>query len=114
MATLNSFVSEKQLTTIEAPMLSANSTEKKFIGAATVTNTYTSEVEVTFWRMLTATTGTTGSGGNWAIQKTIPAKATVRLDKLLGQVLGFSMKISALASVTGVVNVDMSGTTETT
>ena len=59
MATLNSFVSEKQLTTIEATLLSTNSTEKKFIGAATVTNTYTSEVEVTFWRMLTATTGDT-------------------------------------------------------
>ena len=114
MATLNSFVSEKQLTTIEASLLSTNSTEKKFIGAATVTNTYTSEVEVTFWRMRTNTTGITGSGGNSMIQKSIPAKATVRLDKLLGQVLGFSMKISALASVTDVVNVDISGTTETT
>ena len=111
--TLNNFVSETQLTTSEVALVFTSSSEKKFIGAATVTNTSTSAVEVTFWRMLTATTGTTVSGGNWFIKKTIPANQTERLDKLLGQVLGNSMKISALADTTSVINVDISGTTET-
>ena len=111
--TLNNFVSETQLTTSEASLTTTGIGEKKFIGAATVTNTSTSNVTVTLWRIGSAVTGTTGSGGNQFLVKTIGAGATERLDRLLGQVLGESMKISALASVTGVVNIDISGTTET-
>lgn len=111
--TLANFTSETQLTTSEVAMVSTTSSEKKFIGMATLTNTSSSNVEVTLWRILTATTGTTVSGGNWIIKKTIPANATERIDKIMGQVLGASMKISALASVASVINVDISGTTET-
>lgn len=111
--TLTNFTSETQLTTSEAVMLSTASTEKKFVGMATVTNTSDSNVEVTLWRLLTATTGTTGSGGNWIWKKTIPANATERVDKIMGHVLGGSMKISALADTASVINVDISGTTET-
>ena len=110
---LNSFVSETQLTTSEATIVSTTSSEKKFIGMATVTNTSTSNVEVTLWRILTATTGTTGSGGNWSWKKTIPANSTLRIDKIMGQVLGAEMKISALADTAAVINIDISGTTET-
>jgi hypothetical protein len=80
---------------------------------ATLTNTSASNVEVTLWRLATATTGTAGSGGNWIYKKTIPANATERIDKIMGHVLGNSMKISALAATAGAVNVDISGTTET-
>jgi hypothetical protein len=111
--TLNSFASETQLTASEATIVSTTSSEKKFIGMATVTNTSTSNVEVTVWRMLTATTGTTGSGGNWVWKKTIPANSTERIDKIMGHVLGNSMKISALAGTASVINIDISGTTET-
>jgi len=111
--TLNNFSSETQLTTSEATIVSTTSSEKKFIGMATVTNTSESNVEVTVWRMLTATTGTTGSGGNWIYKKTIPANTTERIDKIMGHVLGNSMKISALAGTASVVNIDISGTTET-
>ena len=111
--TLSNFTSETQLTTSEVTMVSTSTTEKKFIGMATVTNTSDSNVEVTIWRVLTATTGTTGSGGNWIYKKTIPANATERVDKIMGHVLGASMKISALAATAGVINVDISGTTET-
>ena len=111
--TLNNFTSETQLMTSETTLVSTNESEKKFIGAATVTNTSASNVAITFWRIGVAVTGTTGSGGNWFVNKTIPANQTERLDKLLGQVLGNSMKVTALASVTGVVNVDIGGTTET-
>ena len=111
--TLNSFVSETQLTASEATLISTGTGETKFIGAATVTNTHTANVTVTFWRIGSAVTGTTGSGGNQFIVKSLGAGSTERLDKLLGQVLGNSMKLSGLASVAGVVNVDISGTTET-
>lgn len=112
--TLNSFVSETQLTTSEATIVSTTSSEKKFIGMGTVYNTSTSPVEITLWRLATATTGTTGSGGNQSWEFTLPAKTSRRLDKILGQVLDFDMKISAMASTTLVVNIDISGTTETT
>ena len=112
-ATLNSFVAETQLTTSEVTLISTTSSEKKFLGMVTVTNTSTSNVEVTLWRLPTATTGTTVSGGNWSVKETIPANKTVRLDKLIGQVLDNEMKLSALAGTAAVINVDMSGTTET-
>ena len=111
--TLSNFTSETQLTASEVSMLSTTSSEKKFIGMATVTNTSDSNVEVTLWRLATTTTGTTGSGGNWIYTKTIPANATERIDKIMGHVLGNSMKISALASTSSVINIDISGTTET-
>ena len=111
--TLNNFTSETQLTTGEVTQVSTNTTEKKFIGMATLTNTSTDNVEVTLWRILTATTGTTGVGGNWIFKKTIAANSTERIDKIMGHVLGPSMKISGLASTAAVINVDISGTTET-
>lgn len=111
--TLNNFTSETQLTTSETTLVSTTSSEAKFIGMVTVTNTSVNNVEVTFWRMLTATTGTAISGGNFLYKKTIPANKTERIDKLMGHVLGNSMKISALADTASVINVDISGTTET-
>jgi len=111
--TLANFTSETQLTASEVTMVSTTSSEQKFIGMATVTNTSVLNVEVTVWRLLTATTGTTVSGGNFIWKKTIPANSTVRIDKIMGHVLGNSMKISALAGTASVINIDISGTTET-
>ena len=111
--TLNNFVSETQLIAAETTLVSTLTSEKKFIGMMTVTNTSSVNVEVTLWRILTATTGTTTSGGNWTWKKVIPAGTTVIVDKLMGQVLGSLMKISGLASTASVINVDISGTTET-
>ena len=112
--TLNNFASETQLTTSESTIVSTSTTERKYIGMGTVYNTSTSPVDITVWRLLTATTGTTGSGGNQSWEFTLPAKTSRRLDKVIGQVLGFSMKISVMASTAAVVNIDISGTTETT
>jgi hypothetical protein len=111
--TLNDFSNESQLTASEVTYVSTTSSEKKFIGMATVTNTSILNVEVTVWRVGSSTTGTTGSGGNWIWKKTIPANSTVRIDKIMGHVLGNSMKISALAGTASVINIDISGTTET-
>ena len=114
MATsFENFTSETQIGTTATVLMSTTSSEKKFIGNATVTNTSSSNVEVTIWRILTATTATDGSGGNWIWKETIPAKKTVRISKITGHVLGNSMKIEAIAGTASVINADLSGTTET-
>jgi hypothetical protein len=111
--TLNNFVSETQLTTSEVSLVTTGSGEKKFIGMATVTNTAATNQLVTVWRLSTATAGTDGVGGNYIWRKSIGANSTERLDKIMGQVLGASMKLSAKGETGAVINVDISGTTET-
>jgi len=113
MATLDDLKSETQLTTSVQALVSTTSSEKKFIGNMTLTNTSTSNVEVTFWRIATSSTETTGSSGNSLFTMTIPANDWVKVQKMSGHVLGHSMKLSAVAATTGVINVDISGTTET-
>jgi len=114
MATsLSDHKSETQLSTSEATLVSTNTSEKKFIGKFTLTNTSASNVQVTLWRVASTTTGTTGSGGNWIYRETVPAGKVVTVDKLQGHALGNSMKISGLAATASVINVDISGTTET-
>lgn len=110
---LTNFKSETQLGTSAATLISTTGSEKKFLGNVTVTNTSTSNVEITFWRLGSSTTEIDGSGGNWIVKETIPAGRTVRINQLLGHVLGPSMKISGLAAIASVVNFDGSGTTET-
>jgi hypothetical protein len=110
---LNSFTSETQLGVSASTLVNTNSSETKFIGNLTLTNTSTSNVEVTLWRINSATTETTGSGGNWIFKETVPAGKTVKVNKLVGHVLGNSQKISGLAATAAVINVDISGTTET-
>lgn len=112
MTTLKNHKSETQLGTSESTLVSTNTSESKFIGKFTLTNTSANDVEVYLWRLSASTTGTTGSGGNWIYRKTIVSGETVTVDKLQGHVLGQSMKISGLAGTASVVNVDISGTTE--
>jgi len=109
---LSDFSSEIQLGATESTLVSTNSSEKKFIGKSTFTNTSSSNVELTVWRIGSATIGVVGSGGNWIDKASIPAGKTYTCYKIMGHVLGNSMKISALASTTNVINADLSGTTE--
>lgn len=111
--TLSSFAIESQLTTSPVTKVVTSSSEKKFIGKATFTNTSTSNVEVTIWRLGSATGATTGSGGNWTVKKTIPAGRTWACYEIMGHSLDYSQKISASAGTAGVINCDISGTTET-
>jgi len=111
--TIQDFVSETQLTTAATTLISTNTSERKFIGKFTLTNTSTSNVEVTLWRIATATSATTGSGGNWFFRETIPAGVTVTVDKLQGHILNPSSSIKGLAGTASVINVDASGTTQT-
>lgn len=113
MTTLQSFVSETQLTTEATNIVTSNTSERKFIGMVTVTNTSASNVEVTLWRILTASTATTGSGGNWTVRETVPAGRSIIIDKLRGQVLNPSMSIKGLSDTASVINIDISGTVQT-
>ena len=111
--TLSNFTIEEQLASSEETLISSGASEKKFIGSMLLFNTSSSAVEVTLWLILTATTGATGSGGNHAFVKTIPANTGLRPSDLFGQVIDNNMKLSGKASVADVVNILGSGTTET-
>ena len=102
-----------QLTASEVDLVSSSSSEKKFLGAIQVFNTSASNVEITFWLMLTATTGTTGSGGNQKYVRTIPAGTSRTIMDFQGQVIDNSMKFSGKANTASVINYTISGTTET-
>ena len=113
MATsLKSIAIETQLTTSASDIVAAESNEKIFIGNVTFTNTSSSNITVTIWRLNTATTATTGSGGNWLVIKTIAPNKTWICYELMGHVLGNSEVIQSSADTASVVNVDISGTSE--
>ena len=111
-STLGNFTSETQVGTSSTSLVDSTSSEVKFIGKATFTNTSASAIEVTVWRVLTATTPTTGSGGNWLDKKTIQPGKVWECDKIQGQALGNSMSIFATAGTGSVINADLSGVTE--
>ena len=111
--TIQRFVSETQLTTAASNLVTTNSSERKFIGRCTVTNTSDSNLEVTLWSINTTTTATTGAGGNWLFRETVPAGKTIIVSELQGHVLNPSQSIKGLADTASVVNVDISGTNQT-
>ena len=109
---LTNFTSETQVGTGSTSLVSTTSSEQKFIGKATFTNTSTLPVEITVWRVFTATTPTTGSGGNWLDIKTIQPGKVWECDKLEQHVLGSLMSVFATAGTASVINADLSGVTE--
>ena len=114
MATgINNFTPETQLSSTETTLVSAGSSEKKFIGSAGLFNTSTASVEVTFWIMNTSTTGTTGSGSNESIVQSIPPRRDTPVYGLFSKVLESNMKLSGKADTADVINVTVCGTTET-
>lgn len=112
MTVLSSFASELQVGT-STELVSTSASETKFIGKLVLTNTSSAAVEVTIWRILTATTPTTGSGGNWSSKKTIQPGKEWEVSTVMQQVLNPLMSIIASASTVGVVNANASGTIET-
>ena len=110
--TLSNFVSESQLLTSATNLVTSNTSETRYMGKVTVTNTSDSNVEIYLWRILSGTTATTGSGGNWTVRATIPAGKETVIYALQGQVLGPGMALKGQAGTASVVNVDISGTIE--
>ena len=111
-STLANFTSEVQVGTGNTTLTSSSSTEVKFLGKVTFTNTSASAVEITVWRIATASVPTSGSGGNWLDKRTIQPGKVWECDKLEQHSLGNSMKAVASATVGSVVNADLSGVTE--
>ena len=113
--TLNNFtvLTVTQLTTSELTLVSSATSEKKFLGAIEVFNTSLSNVEITLWLIPTADTGTTGSGSNESYVRTIPARSSKVISEFQGQIVDFVQKFSGKASVTGVINITVSGSTDT-
>lgn len=106
-------VTATQLTASESTLVSSSSSERKFIGKMFVTNTHTANVDVTFWLLPTTTAGTTGAGGNYAVSVSIPPGPAITIYSLIGNWINESYKLSGQASVANVVNVYVSGNTET-
>jgi hypothetical protein len=111
--TINNFTIETQLTASATTLLSTAGSEKKFISNFVLTNTSTSNVEVTLWVLESSTTATTGSGGNWIVNATIPAGKEKKISALIGHTLGTSQKVQGLAGTASVINVNAAGSTET-
>lgn len=111
--TISSFVRETQLTASATTLFNTSTSEIKFIGKFTLTNTSDNNAEATIWLLNSSTSETTGSGGNWAIRRTVPAGETITINELQGQVLNKSMKVSGLAATASVINVNISGTVQT-
>jgi len=111
-STLANFTSELQVGTGTTTLTNTSSSEVKFLGKVTLTNTSALGVEVTVWRIATATSPTTGSGGNWLDKKTIQPGKVWEVDKLEAHTLGNSMSVYAQAGTASVINADLSGVTE--
>lgn len=111
--TLSAFAFETQLSASVTTIVSTNTSQKAFIGNVTLTNTSDADVIVTVWRLLSATTPTTGVGGNWLQRVSVPAGRPVKLTKIIGHTLNPSMVIKVQADTAGVINADASGTIET-
>lgn len=109
---LTSFKAGAQLDGTTETLVSSSTTQIKYIGKAVFTNTSASNVTVTVWKLATATTETEGSGGNWLDSKVIAPNKTWHCTAIEGQSLGNSEKLSAKAGTASVVNVSISGTTE--
>lgn len=109
MASINSFKSNTQLTTTEASMVESSSAEKKFLGKVTCTNTHSSSVIVTLWLVPTGTTLTTS---NYTDKKSMQAGEVCDFPKTQTHVVDNEMTLYASADVDSVVNILISGVTE--
>ena len=109
---IENFTIESQLTTSAADVFSTAGSEKRFISSFVLTNTSSSNVDVTLWLLETATVATSGSGGNWIVNVTVPSNKAVKVGALIGHVLGTGQKVQGLASVDAVINVNAAGTLE--
>ena len=109
---LADFTNETQLLTTVTTLVSASSSEVKQIAVCVFTNTSALAVEVVVYRILTASTIDSASGGNWIDKKTIQPGKAWACDKIEGQSLGNNMSAFATAGTAGVVNANLSGIVE--
>jgi hypothetical protein len=113
MATTLGVLGLGQIGATAGALVSSNSSEKKFLGQITLTNTSdTTKQEVHLWIQLTATTlTTTKPGGNFIEVLTLQPLQKKTID-LRGHVVDQSYSFSAVADTATTVNYIVSGTTE--
>lgn len=112
MATISSYAIETLIGTSATSLVTTESTESKFITAAVFTNTSSSSVVVTIYRLNSSTTPDSGSGGNKLVSQRIPPGEPWTCTELLSQTLSGSQKIIGIADTAGVVNANISGITD--
>lgn len=104
---------EGQVGTSATDLTNTNSSEKKFIGQLSIVNTSASAVLVYIHKLDTATTETTGSGGNWLTRRSVqPGKSWNVVAEVGTIVLGNSQTLSAQADTVSVINAECGGVTE--
>jgi hypothetical protein len=114
MTALSNFATAQQIGTGATVIELSTSAENKFVGQLTFTNTSASAVVVTVYKILTSGTETSGSGGNWLIQRTVQPNRTWNTLYDVGNiVIGPSQTLSATAGTGSVINAECSGTVET-
>lgn len=102
-----------QIGTSATDLATTGSGEKKFIGQLSFTNTSASAVEVHVHKLDTATSETTGSGGNWLAKRTIqPAKTWNVIAEVGNIVMDNSQTLSAQAGTASVINGEVGSVTE--
>lgn len=112
MTTLTNFYTS-QIGTSATDLTTTSETEKKYIGQLTMTNTSASAVLVYVYKILTASTETAGSGGNWLVRRTVQPGQTWNVIKETGPiVMGNSQTLSATAATGSVIWAECGGTVE--
>lgn len=111
--TLASFDTATQIGTGATDIVNTSASEVKFVGQLTFTNTSASAVEVTVYKLPTASTETSGSGGNWIAKRTVqPGKVWNVIGDVGNIVLANSQTLSATAGTGSVVNSHCAGVIE--
>ena len=114
MATLSEYATDLTIGTGATAIVDTTSAETKFVGQLTFTNTSTSSVLVTVYKLDTSATETAGSGGNWIIKKTVQPEKVWNAISAIGNItLDNLQTLSATAATGSVVKCHCAGVIET-
>ena len=110
MTVLDNFYSG-QIGTSATDIATTDSNQRAYVGQLSFTNTSTSSVLVTVYLLLTSATETSGSGGNWLLQKNVqPSEIWNPLQKTGALVMDPSFTLSATAATGSVIWCSAGGT----
>lgn len=113
MSSLQNFLTATQIGTSATDITTTAAGQVKFIGQLTFTNTSASPVLVTVYKVLTSATETSGSGGNWLVQRSVPPGKPWNVIQDVGNiVLAELQTLSATAATGSVVNGECGGVLE--
>jgi hypothetical protein len=115
MASFESTLIEYQVPASATAAFTAGANESKLIINLTFTNTSSSDVLLTIWRLSSSTsTPTTGSGGNYLEQYTLSPGEIWSADKAIGKSVRKGQAIFLQAGTASVINADCTTSIEYT